>query len=169
MQGGRDEDVKTRIGKARTGFLQLQTIWKSRELSQRTKIRIFDSNTKSVLFHGAKTWRITKATVAKVQTVINSCLWRILRVHWPDKISNISLWERAQQITAEWEIGRRKWRWIEHMFRKPVASTTRQALSWNPQGKRRRGRPEKHLVLRPPGRHQEDGHHLEPTRSNGTG
>ena len=25
---------------------------------------------------------------------------RILRVHWPDKISNISLWERTQQIPA---------------------------------------------------------------------
>ena len=49
VQGGTDEDVKTRIGKARTGFLQLQTIWKSRELSQRTKIRIFNSNVKSVL------------------------------------------------------------------------------------------------------------------------
>ena len=36
---------------------------------------------------------------------------------------------------------RRKWIWIEHTFRKPVASTTRQALSWNPQGKRRRGKP----------------------------
>ena len=55
VQGGTDEDVKTRIGKARTGFLQLQTIWKSRELSQRTKIRIFNSNIKSVSLHGAET------------------------------------------------------------------------------------------------------------------
>ena len=44
VQGGTDEDVKTRIGKARTAFLQLQTIWKSRELSQHTKIRIFNSS-----------------------------------------------------------------------------------------------------------------------------
>ena len=108
MQGGTDKDAKTRIGKARTVFLQLQTIWKSRELSQRTKIRIFNSIVKSVLLYGAETWRITKATVAKVQTFINSCLRRILRVHWPDKISNISLWERAQQITAEREIKRRE-------------------------------------------------------------
>ena len=50
VQGGTDEDVKTRIGKARAAFpVQLQTIWKSRELSQRTKIRIFNSNVKSVL------------------------------------------------------------------------------------------------------------------------
>ena len=43
VQGGTDEDVKSRIGKARTAFLQLQTIWKSRELLQRTTIRIFNS------------------------------------------------------------------------------------------------------------------------------
>ena len=55
VQGGTDRDVKTRIGKARTAFLQLQTIWKSRELSQRTKIRIFNSNVKSVLLYGAET------------------------------------------------------------------------------------------------------------------
>ena len=141
VQGGTDEDVKTRIGKARTAFLQLQTIWKSRELSQRTKFRIFNSNVKSVLLYGAETWKKTKATIAKLQTFINSCLRRIPRVHWPDKINNISLWERAQQIPAQQEIGKRKWRWIGHTFRKPVVSTTRQALSWNPQGKRRRGMP----------------------------
>ena len=139
VQGGTDEKV-TRIGKAGTAFLQLQTIWKFRELSQSTKIRIFNSNVKSVLIYGAETWRITKATFTKVQTFINSCLRRVLRVHWPDKISNISLWERTQQIPAEQEMGRRKWRWIGHMLKKPLASTTR-PLSWNPQWKRRRGRP----------------------------
>ena len=35
----------------------------------------------------------------------------------------------------------RKWGWIGHTLRKPASSTTRQALTWNPQGKRKRGRP----------------------------
>ncbi|XP_048745819.1 uncharacterized protein LOC125658580 [Ostrea edulis] len=35
----------------------------------------------------------------------------------------------------------RKWGWIGHTLRKPPSSTTRQALTWNPQGKRKRGRP----------------------------
>ena len=78
-------------------------------------------------------------TVTEVQTFINSCLRRILKVHWPDKINNTSLWEKTQQIPAEREMGRR-WGWIGHTLRKPVASTTRQALFWNPQGKRRRSR-----------------------------
>ena len=35
----------------------------------------------------------------------------------------------------------RRWRWIGHTLRKPSTNITRQALFWNPQGKRKRGRP----------------------------
>ena len=35
----------------------------------------------------------------------------------------------------------RRWRWIGHTLRTPATRTTRQALQWNPQGTRRRGRP----------------------------
>ncbi|KAK3701951.1 hypothetical protein RRG08_017842 [Elysia crispata] len=31
--------------------------------------------------------------------------------------------------------------WVGHTLRKPGCSTTRRALTWNPQGKRKRGRP----------------------------
>ena len=51
VQGGMDEHVKTRIRKAKRAFLQLQTIWKSRELPQRTKTRISNSNIKAVLLY----------------------------------------------------------------------------------------------------------------------
>ena len=75
------------------------------------------------------------------QTFINTCLRRILQIHWPDKISNADLWMKTEQLPAEDEIGRRKWGWIGHTLRRPAPSTTRQALTWNPQGKRKRGRP----------------------------
>ena len=112
VQGGMDEDVKTRIGKAKRAFLQLQTIWKSRELPQRTKTRISNSNIKSVLLYGDEAWRITRATVTKVQTFINICLRGILRVHWPEKINNISLWDSR----SEREMKRRKQSRIWHQY-----------------------------------------------------
>ena len=34
----------------------------------------------------------------------------------------------------------RKWRWIGHTFRKTEGAVEKQALDWNPQGARRRGR-----------------------------
>ena len=46
------------------------------------------------------------------------------------------LWERAGQEPVAKQILRRKWGWIGHTLRKPASSTTRQALTWNPQGKR---------------------------------
>jgi hypothetical protein len=36
---------------------------------------------------------------------------------------------------------RRKWNWIGHTLRKGNGAIEREALDWNPQGKRRRGRP----------------------------
>ena len=140
-KGGTDADVKARIGKARGAYMQMRNIWKSGSVSTHTKIRLFNSNVKSVLLYGAETWRITKTTIGKVQTFLNSCLRRILQIHWPETISNVDLWERTRQLPAEEEIKRRRWRWIGHTLRKPASNITRQALTWNPQGKRKRGRP----------------------------
>jgi hypothetical protein len=141
QQGGTDEDVKSRIGKARAAFTTLKNIWKSQQISTKTKIRLFNSNVKSVLLYGSESWRTTKTTVRKIQTFINSCLRRILRIHWPEKISNTELWQRTNQTPAEGELKKRRWRWIGHTLRKPRNSITRQGLTWNPQGKRKRGRP----------------------------
>ncbi|KAH9584422.1 hypothetical protein MS3_00006030, partial [Schistosoma haematobium] len=86
--GGSDADVKARIGKARTAYLQLKNIWNSKQLSTNTKVIIFNANVKTVLLYGVETWRTTKATTQKIQVFINNCLRKILQIHWPDTISN---------------------------------------------------------------------------------
>ncbi len=48
--GGTDADVKARIGKARAAFIQLNNIWNSKEIGQRTKIKIFNSNVRAGRF-----------------------------------------------------------------------------------------------------------------------
>lgn len=140
-QAGTDADVKAKIGKARAAFLTMKNVWNSRQLTTHTKIRLFNSNVKSLLLYGAETWRTIKTTTRKIQTFINSCLRRILQIRWPDTIRNCDLLQRTNQLPVEQEIRKRKWRWIGHTLRKPSTSITRQALTWNPQGKRKRGRP----------------------------
>ncbi len=100
-----------------------------------------NSNVKSVLLYWAEAWRMKKDITKKVQTFINSYLRNILRIHWPNKISNINLWHITQPQPVGDEIGRRRWGWIGYTLRKATTSITRQSLSWNPQGKQRRGRP----------------------------
>ncbi|VDO78483.1 unnamed protein product [Schistosoma margrebowiei] len=100
-QGGSDADVKARIGKARAAYFQLRNIWNLKQLSTNTKVRIFNTNVKTVLLYGEETWRTTKAIIQKIQVFINSCLRKILQIRWPDTISNNVLWERTNQIPAE--------------------------------------------------------------------
>ena len=59
-------DIKTRIGKARSAFFTLKPVWRSKVISQSTKLRIFNSNVKTVLFYGCETWKTTKATTHSI-------------------------------------------------------------------------------------------------------
>ena len=123
----------------------LRNIWKSKEIRTETKLRIFNSNVKSVLLYGSETWRGTKKARQKIQTFINSSLRRILNIWWPVEIRNEELWQRGDQEPVGRHMLRRKWGWIGHTLHKEASNITRQSLNWNPQGKRRRGRPKKQL------------------------
>ena len=78
--GGTDEDIKSRINKARHAFNTLRPIWNFSVLSLHNKIRIFNTNVKSVLLYGSETWRTTKSNIHKLQTFINRCLRNIINI-----------------------------------------------------------------------------------------
>jgi hypothetical protein len=69
----------------------LKNIWPPKEIKTSAKIRIFNSNVKSVLLYGSATWRNAEVTHHKTQTFINNYLRRILNTKWPKKISNEKL------------------------------------------------------------------------------
>ena len=140
-KGGTEADIKSRIGKARTAFIALNKIWKDRKISLRTKLRLFNSNVKSVLLYGSETWTATQTCIRRLQTFTNWCLRRILRIRWTDKVRNEEVWQRTEQEQIETEVGRRRWRWIGHTLRRTNSNVTKRALQWNPQGTRGRGRP----------------------------
>ena len=79
-EGGTDQDIVARIGKATTAFHILRPIWRSRAISVKVKLRIFNTNVKSVLLYACETWRVTKASNNKIQTFVNRCLRHVLRV-----------------------------------------------------------------------------------------
>ena len=65
----------------------------------------------------------------------------ILRIWWPNIISNKDLWKATGQEDINLEIRKRKFRWIGHTLRKEDGEIPKAALLWNPQGNRKRGRP----------------------------
>ena len=84
--GGTGDDVKAGIGKAKVTFNILQKIWKSRDITTSVKLQLFNSNVKFVLLYGPETWRTSKSMLRKVQAFINTCLRRMLRIRWPERL-----------------------------------------------------------------------------------
>ncbi|VDP16571.1 unnamed protein product [Schistosoma margrebowiei] len=117
--------MKLPVGKARAAYLQLKNIWNSKQPSINTKVRISNTNVKIVLLHEAETGQTTTTIVQKIQVFINSCLRKILRIHWPDTISNNLLWERTNQMAVEEKIRKKRWEWIGHTLRKAPNCVTR--------------------------------------------
>ncbi|XP_062609873.1 uncharacterized protein LOC134271677 [Saccostrea cucullata] len=139
--GGTEADIGRRLGLARTAFASLAKIWKSAQYSTKTKLKIFNTNVLSVLLYCAELWRTTEKDDEKLDTFHRKCLRRILKIHWPEKITNQQLYERTRAIPLSCTIKRKRWRWIGHILRREENSHIRTALTWAPEGKRRRGRP----------------------------
>jgi hypothetical protein len=112
-------------------------------LSKKSKLRIFNTNVKSVLLYASKIWGVLKTSMNKLQSFVSRCLRRILNIRWPDAISNNSLWEITNLELIDIQIKKRKRRWIGHTLRKPAGAIEKDILDWNPQGARSRGRPRK--------------------------
>ena len=107
----------------------------------KTKIRLYNSNVKSILLYGSECWRVVKGDMAKIDAFHNRCLRKICRIFWPNKISNVDLYKKTGCNSAVLEIKRRRLRWLGHVLRMSQDSIPKVALRWTPPGKRKRGRP----------------------------
>ena len=139
-RGGTEADVKTRISKARAAFHILRNVWEVQGNRQNNEnafvqhkcqvcIAIRSRNLANEQDHAEKDPDFCKSVLA-------------------ENIRNTVDGQSQQQgplgedkPSSNREILKRRWGWLGHTLRKPNTNITRQALTWNPQGKRKRGRP----------------------------
>jgi hypothetical protein len=133
-KGGCDEDIENRLCKAKTQFRRLKKIWSSPCFSTQTKIRLFNSLVISVLTYGSETWKTTEGDKRKLDTFQNRCLRQLL-------ISNEELHRRARTTKLSETVKGRKWKWIGHVLRMDNTRICATALTWQPERKRKVGRP----------------------------
>jgi len=61
-------------------------------------------------------------------------------MYWPMKISNEKVRKTAEEAKISPLIKKRRWQCIGHALRMDANTHPRIALSWTPEGKRKRGR-----------------------------
>jgi hypothetical protein len=109
-------------------------VWKNSNISRKTKLKIFSSNVKAVLLHGAQTWKSDTVIRRQLQAFINRCLRKILNIHWREKIRTEELLELAGEDPVQTQIKRGKWRWIGHTLRKSDDAIEKTGTRLEPTG-----------------------------------
>ena len=121
--------------------MSLRSVWMSASYSTKTKLRIYQSCVLSTLLYGLECWWMTEQDLSKLASFHTANLRKILRIFWPQKISNDQLLRQTKQEDIRTLVNRRRWRWIGHVMRKASNNIARIAMHWTPEGKRSRGRP----------------------------
>jgi hypothetical protein len=80
VNGETEEDVASRMKKANGVFVQLCPVWRNHNISKGVKIRIFNTNVRSVLLYVCETWKTTNQITRRLQTFINKCLRRKINI-----------------------------------------------------------------------------------------
>jgi hypothetical protein len=110
--GGSQDDVCSWIQKAIPSFFNLREIWKSGIYRLKSKMKLFSSIVMSTLLYGCECWTLTKASEKKLQVFQQKCLSRVLRIFYPNLVSNKAVLKRAVQDNIMLQIVERKWKWV---------------------------------------------------------
>jgi len=79
-------DIKKRVGLASAVIAQLYKICKSKEITIKTKVMVYQVLVMLVLLYGAKCWTMRKEDERRLLTMEMSCLRRMLGVTRLDRI-----------------------------------------------------------------------------------
>ena len=112
-----------------------------RSIGRSTKLKLFKTLVRPVLLYGCEAWKLTVAEEKKLDRFQFTCLRRILRVWWPQRIRNDTISQITGVRKISDEIRRRRWNWIGHVLRKDRNDDCMVVMGCQPERKRKVGRP----------------------------
>ena len=119
----------------------LDSIFKSRDITLLTKVRLVKAMVFPVVMYGCESWTVKKAERQRIDAFELWCWRRLLRVPWTARRSNQSiLKEISRGISLEVMMLKLKLEYFGHLMRK-VDSLEKTLMLGGIAGRRRRGRP----------------------------
>nr|VZI35619.1 unnamed protein product [Spirometra erinaceieuropaei] len=113
-----DDKVANRISKASQAFGRLQsTVWNRHGLQLSTKLKMYKAVILPTLLYGAETWTVYAKQARRLNHFHLSCLRRILRLKWQDRIPDTELLERTGILSIYAILRQIQLRWSGHLVR----------------------------------------------------
>jgi len=132
--GDCSHEIKRRLLLRRKVMTNLDSIFKSRDITLPTKVHLVKATVFPVVMHGCESWTVKKAERGRIDAFE---LWHCLRVPWTARRSNQSiLKEISPGISLEGMMLKRKLQYFGHLMRR--VDSLEKTLMLGGIGRRRR-------------------------------
>ena len=115
--GNCSHEIKRRLFLGRKVMTNLDSIFKSRDITLPTKVRLFKAMVFPVVMYGCEHWTVKKAECQIIDAFELWCWRRLLRVPWTERRSNQSiLKEISPGISLEGMMLKLKFQYFGHLM-----------------------------------------------------
>ena len=133
-------EIKRCLHLGRKVMTNLDSIFKSRDITLPTKVRLVKAMVFPVVMYGCESWTLKKSEHQRIDAFVLWCWRRLLRVLWTARRSNQSiLKETSPGCSLEGLMLRLKLQYFGHLMRR-VDSLEKTLMMGGIGGRRRRGR-----------------------------
>lgn len=145
-EDGSKPEILARTVQTTAAMSKLKPVWRDKNTSLKTKIRLLCALILSVFLYACESWTLTAELQQRIQALEMRCYRTILGISYKDHITNETVRNIIRRKTGQYEdlltaVRKRKLKWYGHVIRANNLSTT--ILQGSVPGGRRRGRQRK--------------------------
>ena len=137
--GDRSHEIKRRLLLGRKVMTNLDSIFKSRNITLPTKVRLVKAMVFPVVTYGCESWTVKKAERQRTDAFELWCWRRLLRVPWTARRSNQSILKISPECSLEGLMLKLRLQYFGHLMPR-VDSLEKTLMLGGIGGRRRRGR-----------------------------
>jgi len=114
-----ERDIANRCNKANVAFFTYKNTWltSSVKICERRKLRLYEALVTSVLLYNCSSWAAPKSVLDSVDILQRKHFRQILRIFYPNIISNENLYKRCQARPLTERIAEARWKMLGHVLR----------------------------------------------------
>ena len=119
---GSKPEIISSIAQTTAVMIRLKPIWKDKNITLRSKIRLMRSLVVSIFLYTCETWTLTAELQRRVQAMEMRCYQKILCISYKDHVTNKEVHNRIKKAIGPYEVllttvKRRKLKWYGHVSR----------------------------------------------------
>ena len=122
------KDIERRKILSLDAMKTLEPIFRSRNISEKTKIRIFEAYVNSIFLYNCELWTLTTTLEKNIDSFQRRLMRTVLQIFWPKVINNEQLYEKAKITKWSESVLKRRLTWVGHLARLNDNTPARVAL-----------------------------------------